>query len=788
MSALTFYDVPDSLEKEIDDLETLIASYSAGSESPTVLKVHRVPFGVYEQRKDNTFMVRIRCTAGGITPKQMAVVVELAEKYGRDSIHLTTRQEIQIHDVALANVIPIIKALLKVGLSSRGGGGNTVRNIMASWDAGIAHDEVFDVTPYAVALSSHLIDEPDSWSLPRKYKIAFSNSDADNANAAFNDLGFVAKIKDGRKGFKVYVAGGMGTLPETGKLLYDFVPTDQIYVIAEAVKHLFSKHGNRKNKHRARLRFLWKKLGREKFISLLEEEIASLEKSDIQPPEISEIDNMAHTEIPVEPIEIESSGFDMWRGRYVTEQKQAGLYSVMFPIFLGDLALEHAKILADLLSNFGENVIRLTMKQNISIRNIPAEYLGNVYQTIEGISERSKNPAFISSVVACTGAETCRLGICRPHGAVAAVDRKLRKSGIDLDRVSDVRFHISGCPNTCGQHLIADLGFFGKVSRKDQAMYPAYNVVAGAVTGNEHYRFARKIDEISARDLPNFVSDILSLYSQKRDSYNSFAEYVDDRGEKDIKSLCDKYRDVPDFEDDKNYFYDWGSEDRFSLVGRGVGECSAGLFDLIDVDRNRIQGYRKTLESATDTSTISDTLYLMVLSSARMLLVTRGVEAASDEIVFDTFREQFVGKSLIDGKFTDLIDLAKRKQLQSLADEKGLILELADAVEQLYEKMDDSLTFASETETPADGDESTPVEVVEEPSLFKDYRGVPCPMNFVKVKMNLAMMSPGDTLKILLDDGEPIENVPRSVAGEGHDVLAQEKDGDHWSVLIRKKA
>jgi len=205
-----FYRLPDNLEKEIDDLESLIASHLRGEVDATTLKVRRVPFGCYEQRRPGTYMLRVRTTGGAITPAQLRGLAHISELFGAESLHITTRQEFQIHDVALESVIPALRALLALGLSTRGGGGNTVRNIILSEDAGIGTGEVFDPSPWAFALTSRLIAEADSWNLPRKFKIAFSNSPADSAYAQFNDVGFIATIKDGRAGFKVYVAGGLG--------------------------------------------------------------------------------------------------------------------------------------------------------------------------------------------------------------------------------------------------------------------------------------------------------------------------------------------------------------------------------------------------------------------------------------------------------------------------------------------------------------------------------------------------------------------------------------------------
>lgn len=261
--------IPENLNKEIDELSLLIEKFKNGEIDKTELKVHRVPFGIYEQRKSNTYMIRVRCTAGIITPLQLELLSWVSQQYGGNAVHITTRQEVQIHDIAIDSLIPVIKSLKYAGLSSRGGGGNTVRNIVASVDSGIDPDEVFDISPYAIALTSRFVSESDSWGLPRKFKLAFSNSPEDTAGATITDLGFIAVIKDGRKGFKVYCAGGMGAKSAQGKLLFEFIPENDVYLVAEGMKLLFNKFGNRKNRHAARIRFLWEKTGGDEFKKLL---------------------------------------------------------------------------------------------------------------------------------------------------------------------------------------------------------------------------------------------------------------------------------------------------------------------------------------------------------------------------------------------------------------------------------------------------------------------------------------------------------------------------------------
>lgn len=486
-----FYDIPTTLNDEINELDSMIQRYMAGDLDAESLKGRRVPFGCYEQRETGKYMLRIRCPGGALTPGQLFTIAMLSSKYGSDFIHITTRQEFQIHDLKLTDVVPVVRQLRGVELATRGGGGNTVRNITVSADAGVAPDEAFDPSPQAFALTSRLIAEPDSWALPRKFKIAFSNSAKDSAYAQFHDLGFIADTQRGEHGFRVYVAGGMGSKPEVGHLLHRFIPVRDVYLVAEATKRVFSKFGNRKDKNAARLRFLWKQLGESHFRKLYERELQQLREQRLRPLEIPEESSCAVT-LPFRPAEDDSPQFELWKRRYVTAQRQPGLCSIVVPVFLGNLDNDHAIALAGFLDPFGKDVLRATLGQNLCLRNIPEDYLGNVYASIQNISELSSSPTLLANSIACAGADTCQLGICLSKGALRAVRDKLMRSGLDLDQMPESKLRISGCPNTCGQHLVADLGFYGKVGRKDEHILPAYGVVAGALTSTGHARFAQR--------------------------------------------------------------------------------------------------------------------------------------------------------------------------------------------------------------------------------------------------------------------------------------------------------
>lgn len=777
------YIIPDSLKTDISAFAKHVIDFRNGEIEAVKFKAIRVPMGIYEQRANGTFMVRVRCSAGMITPFQLKELALLAQKEGTEPIHITTRQELQLHNVQLEQALGILEQLFELGLSSRGGGGNTVRNIMASEDAGIAKDEIFDVTPYTLALTNTLIAESDSWSLPRKYKIALAGNDLDNANATFSDLGLIATIRNGEKGFKVYIGGGLGSKPTAGFKLSDFVPATDLLYVGEALKILFSEHGNRRNRHKARIRYIFYKLGEERVFELFYEIFNRLKTEgnyNLVLPEVSQPSNEGQS------IDFNSENelLNKWLKRYVNAQKQTGFHSVEVPFNQGMVKAETLIRLAEFLAPLGEDVIRFTMRQNILLRNIPGQLLESLYHELKSLGVEVDIPRILNSLVSCAGADTCRLGICLARGASTAIKRAL--SGISegqLDELSDIQVNLSGCPNSCGQHNLSNLGFYGKASRNDR-LYPAYYVVAGGRTGDNKARLASKYGELSAHDLPQFTAQLLGKWSVKKSRFADFNEYLDSDGQADVEELLTSFEAIPSFDEDKNYYFDWGAEEIFSLTGKGAAECSAGMFDMIDYDRDAILDIQKGIEHTHDPELINKSLYGIVYHASRMLLVTRGIEPNNREEVFSSFIRSFIQEGHVDQKFEPVVKLALENPEALFIRSRTLIEELAAAVIDLYNHMDDSLQFKVQTEVPK---VSEIVVGITPDKRFKDFRGVACPMNFVKTKIELSTMKSGELLEILLDDGAPIKNVPGSVRNEGHDVLEEKQKENFWSVLIRKQ-
>lgn len=779
------YKLPDSLTEDIAYFGTLIDDFHQGKIEPVKFKGSRVPMGIYEQRKDGTYMVRIRCTGGYISPEQLKQVALTAQEHQSSHLHITSRQEIQIHQIAIDQVKTILPELQEVGLSSKGGGGNTVRNILVDIYSGISTDEVFDVLPYAVDLTTKLIAEPDSFSLPRKLKIAFSTNEEKADFAVINDLGFIAKIKDGKRGFKVYLGGSVASNPTLGWELFNFIPEEELYNIALAAKQFFNNHGNRKNKHKARIRYIFFKEGVEKTKELFFKYYDGIKANAPITYSTNGLDFIYKTP-DFETIENLKEPFILWKKRYTTAQKQSGLFSVLVPFNNGNTNSETLLKIAEFAASFGNDVLRFTPRQQLQLRNISGDYLGNVYQLLVDLNIQTELPLVINNVISCTGADTCRLGICLSKGAASALRRKLEQSALNLDEVNELQINISGCPNSCAQQIWSDIGFSGRVGR-NQRMYPAYSVYAGAAKGLTP-QLSETLGTVSAKDLPQFTKDILAGYLKVKDEYTSFKSYLDATGIEQIKALIETYKAVPDFSEDKNYYYDWGSEELFSVANKGPAECSAGLFDMIDVDLNFIKKATQLLEVETDPKQINRILFDVVYASSRMLLVTKGVEPKTTAETFNFFIEKFINEGLIDVSFTDVVDVVRLQPGYDFSILKTEIFNLADAVIKLYEGMDDSLQFKKPVslETVAS---VAPVALIADKTnqiRINDFRGVACPMNFVKTKIELSTLKSGDLLEIWLDDGQPIQNVPGSVRNEGHEVVSAVQKDDYWVVLIKK--
>jgi sulfite reductase (ferredoxin) len=790
------YILPETLGEDIARFGALAQDYRQQKIDSAQFKAFRVPMGIYEQRQDEVYMSRVRTTGGVISPQQLLDVIEIARKHHSNLLHITTRQEIQIQNLELEKVESVMHDLRAIGLVTKGGGGNTIRNILVSEYSGISATEPFDTTPYAMSLTTKLIAEPDSYLMPRKMKIAFSSDDKQIGHAAMNDVGLVAKVKNGEKGFLVYAGGGGGAKPTVGWVLFDFIPVAELYAVTGALKKFFSEHGNRKNRNKARLRFVFYKLGEDETIRLLKEyyhEAKKRETNTVPQPQENERRSFSYTP-PVSIVDEEK--YNAWKKRYVNTQRQDGYSTVLLPIWLGNLPLEDnqktdgLKELLVFIARFGEDTLRFTTSQNIRLRHIPDEALPELFQIISRFVPDYSAPVVINNITSCTGADTCRLGIGLSKGLAKAIRRELLQSPLDLDKLHASRIQISGCPNSCGQQLWGDVGFSGKALRNDR-IYPGYEVYLAA-RRDVSPKFAEPVGNISSRDIPTFVHRLFEDYLQVDARYESFTSYLETAGKNFALKLIEEYKTIPSFADDTNYYFDWGAETLFSVVGRGKAECAAGLFDMLEIDYNIIKTTKEALLTEANVEERNKRWYDILFSSARMLLVTRGIDAKTTDAVFNSFINDFIESGWVDPKFKEIILTARDNKSYNFDTHEAEIDELAGRIIELYQSLDDSLQFKNTTpgKTAPDGieKETGKPSIAEAPARkFKNLRGVACPMNFVQTKIQLAAMQPGEELEIWLDDGPPINNVPGSVQNEGHEIVEKTPLEDFWKVIIKKK-
>ena len=823
------YRIPSTLNGDLDYTQSLIDQFKAGEIQAGQLKSNRVPMGIYEQRKNQHYMLRLRCAGGLVTPEQLAKIAFVGHQLSTSHLHVTTRQEIQIHNVDIEDAIPALKKLEKVGISSAGGGGNTVRNMMVDDRSGLTADEEFDVYPYVEELTSRLIAEKDSFTMPRKYKVAIDTSVATANYSYIADLGLQARIKDGQRGFRVLIAGSAASNAHTGWEVFDFLPEKDLYRAAKALKNWFHKYGNRRNRHKARMRYVFYKYGTEEAKRLYLEEFEELKKDgsiDFEAPALP----LEHHKPNFPPLKAPTD-FETWKRRYAHKQTNAeglkeNLWYAYIPLRHGNNSTDFFAEVAEYLGNYGNDVIRFTKKEQIQVRNIPEEYLTNIYAFFKKLGVYQIDyPVVVTNLTCCTGADTCRLGICLPKGAIDGIAKQLLNSNLNLDAIPDFELRMNGCTNICALATWGDLGFSGRVGRVGDDPYPAYTIWL-PVKGKHEIDLQQGY--IAAKKIPAFVEDYLRDVIAEQTNYADYYDYVAKRGVNIVKELIAKYKEVAPYSEEPDTFFDFGDDEKFSLIKYGKAECSAGLFDIIEIDQDTIREKRKEVEllmknipqgvsadlqadGKQATSKIEKLLHDIVFSENRMLLVTRGLDPRTDEDVYNGFEKEFIAAGIIPQKFKVLTDKARNNE--SLIAEKPLIDELADLLNDLYQNMDDSLQFKLPAEkTPVEqvaeeknAEEKAPAEQVSEekapaekasaaeetetivPDVKKDFRGVMCPMNFVKTKIALTPMQSGQILEILLDDGAPIENVPGSVKNEGHTILSTEKVENYWKVLIKKK-
>jgi len=638
------------VEKDILDLEKKIRLFREGKADEEKFRSLRLARGVYGQRQSGVQMVRIKLPFGKMTSEQLHRIANVSDEYSKGRLHITTRQDIQIHYVNMDRTPELWAQLEKDDVTLREACGNTVRNITASPTAGIDPNEPFDVSPYAHAAFQFFLRNPICQEMGRKFKMSFSSSDEDTALSYIHDLGFIAKLKDGKRGFKVMLGGGLGSQPRHADELYDFLPAEEIIPLIEGVLRVFDRHGERAKRLKARMKFLLKDIGKEAFMELVAEQKTALSQEQ---PEF-EIERFEATpaleQVEVPSVEIEDmNDFESWKQTNVFAQKQEGLFAIGIRVPLGDFYTRGARQLADLIKKYAGNELRLTLRQDILIRHVRKDLLPFFYTELKKLSYAEIGYNKTVDITACPGTDTCNLGIASSTGIADVLEDVLKEEYPQFTNGKDITIKISGCMNACGQHNMAEIGFQGMSIKVGKTVAPALQVLLGGGTlGNGKGRFADKLVKVPSKRGPEALRIILNDFEANSEAQEKFVEYYD---RKEKTYFYDLLKDLADTSNiSENEFVDWGHETPY-IKAVGVGECAGVVIDLIATLLFESEEKIDNAKSALERKDCADSIYhayTSIVNSAKALLLAADVKTNTQTGIIAQFDELFVETGKID--------------------------------------------------------------------------------------------------------------------------------------------
>ena len=646
------------VEKDIIELADKIEQFKDGKIDEEKFRSLRLARGVYGQRQQGVQMIRIKIPYGKISSHQLRRISEVSDEYSRGRLHITTRQDIQIHYVDLDRTPELWAELERDNVTLREACGNTVRNVTASETAGFDVNEPFDVSPYADALFKFFLRNPICQEMGRKFKVSFSSSDEDTGLSYIHDLGFIAKIENNIRGFKVMIGGGLGSQPRHADELYRFLPTDQIIPLMEGVLRVFDRHGERKSRSKARMKFLLKSTGLEAFRTLIETEQKAIEHQSV-PINSVDFPLSIPAEIEAPTVEIkDQKTFELWKSTNLIPQKQAGYKAIGIKVLLGDFYTDKARALADLVQTYAAGELRLTLRQNIVIPFVREDLIPVVYTELEklGFTELGYNKAV--DITACPGTDTCNLGISSSTGIARELETVIKTEYPTYLNNKDLVIKISGCMNACGQHNMANIGFQGmSIKTKNNLVAPALQVLlGGGNSGNGIGRFADKVIKVPSKRGPQALRIILDDFQLNSDQ-KTFYDYYTIQGEKYFYNLLKSLSDSSNLANDE--YIDWGSKMPYQKA-IGIGECAGVVIDLISTlfleSDEKIENARADFEAKAYNNAIYFA-YSSMVNSAKALLLSKDHSTNTQASIISQFDEVFVSTNLISlgATFAELI-------------------------------------------------------------------------------------------------------------------------------------
>src|SRR5579871_1202005 len=605
--------MPTALAEEIDVFETEIALKKQGKIDDKVFAETRLRRGAYGQRYDNgkrhdghtertleypsdgltkgpmtvwdaPGMQRIKIPFGGMNAARLETLADLAEEYSDGIAHITTRQDFQLHYIHIEDTPTIMRRLAVEHITTREACGNSVRNVTACPLAGVCRTQLFDVTPYADALMRFLLGHPDTMEFGRKFKPAFSGCrDEACGLVKMHDIGYVAAVRevDGRtqRGFEVHVGGGLGAVPHQTKVLYDFLPVEEMMPVTQAVARVFGRLGEKRNRQKARIKFLVQKLGLEEFKRLVEEERETLPPDPRWCSLLEGNDRFDETPLKsnglVQMTGALPEGYRPWHETNVYRQRQAGYNVVTVALPLGDVTATQLRKLADIARQYVKETVRTTVEQNFVLRWVRDADLVAVYKELKSVGLHAAGAGTVVDLVSCPGTDTCKLGIASSRGLGAELRARMLARYESLDpAVRGLRIKVSGCFNSCGQHHVADLGFYGVSRNKDGYTVPHFQVILGGQWNENAGSYGLAVGAVPAKNIPTVVDRITDRYLADRQNDESFQQFIQRIGKAELKTLFEDLITIPSHDAAPSFYTDWGDAREYTIGDMGVGECA----------------------------------------------------------------------------------------------------------------------------------------------------------------------------------------------------------------------
>ncbi|RMH52625.1 MAG: sulfite reductase [Zetaproteobacteria bacterium] len=790
---------------DIDTFEAGLRAFRSGAMSEERFTAFRLQMGIYGQRQEGVQMVRIKLPGGCLTPEQLDVIGDCVADYaGRmpsdgslstppaKLAHVTTRQDIQTHFVALDDVPAFLRRLDAVGLTTREACGNTVRNVSACFLAGRCPAEHCDASIPARRFAEFYLRHPLTQQFPRKFKVNFSGCPRDCGLGGMHDIGFIAMERDGAHGFQVWAGGGLSTQPMGAVLLEDFIPAGEMLLVGEALMRIHFRYSDRKRRARARMKYVVQKLGRDGFVEEYRRQRAVVEKIHAGDDALEE----AGWRTPTGDLPEDGSGVVV---------QHDGRRTLMIHLFRGDMSPAQCHAVADAARAAGSGALRTTAEQGIMICDVEPERVDGAQAILRRAGLDCTGARTITDVVACPGTESCRLGITASRAFAEAIRPQLEPFARD-PALARLAVKASGCQHSCGRHHVADLGFHGLAKKIDGRAVPHYQLhIGGSGRAGEPLAFAA--DPVPARRAPEAGAALLAAYRDERREGESIHDWAARIGADGIRAILAPFAGRPG-EEVEGLVYDWSENEAFNTRGNKKGECAGAVLSMTDALVSEAQYELRIARAHLDAMFWTEAFAALrrsAISTARAFLVPFGEAPEEDGVVFPLLVERaredeavLQGLQAVQRAWMEVDPLDPAAGTCRLRDALSDWLALA---ERRFAPVPEETTVPKETTegqkarptaVPAREDGAAPADGPDtdegEPPLL-DLTGVACPMNFVKTKIRLTSMPLGSRLQVILDDGAPIENVPLSLAEQGQEVESKERISERqWKIVVRKAA